>query len=144
MFKVEKTLSIIKPDAMKKQISGLIINRIEKEGFVIVAQKKILLTKKQAELFYREHSAKPFFNDLTTHMSSFPIIAQVLEKENAVVSFRTLMGATDPDQAEEGTLRRDFGSNITLNAVHGSDSIESAFREINFFFSYLELISDLR
>jgi nucleoside-diphosphate kinase len=143
MFRIEKTLSIIKPDAMKNQVSGLIINRIEKEGFNIIAQKKILLTKRQAEIFYREHSARAFFNDLTTHMSSFPVVVQALEKENAVVSFRTLMGVTDPELADEGTLRKDFGSSLMNNAVHGSDSIESAFREINFFFSHLELINEL-
>ncbi|MDR2760836.1 MAG: nucleoside-diphosphate kinase [Rickettsiales bacterium] len=137
---MERTLSIIKPDAMIKKVSGLIINRIEKEGFSIMAQKKLLLTKEQAKLFYREHGGKSFFEEFTTYMSSFPILVQVLEKENAVVSYRTLIGVTDPDQAAEGTLRKEFGTSISHNAIHGSDSIESAFREIRFFFSTMELI----
>jgi nucleoside-diphosphate kinase len=137
----ERTLSIIKPDAMRRQVSGLIIDRIEREGFFIVAQKKLLLTKDQARLFYREHSAKPFFDSLSSFMSSFPIVVQVLEKEDAVVQYRSLIGVTDPAQAEEGTLRREFGKSISENAMHGSDSIESAHREISFFFSTLELIN---
>jgi nucleoside-diphosphate kinase len=136
----EKTLSIIKPDAMKRNVSGLIINRLETEGFTIVAQKKLLLTKSQARLFYREHAAKSFFDELATYMSSDPILVQVLEREDAVVLYRSLMGTTDPAQAAEGTLRREFGTSISHNALHGSDSIESAQREIAFFFSTLELI----
>lgn len=136
----ERTLSIIKPNAMKRNVSGLIISRLEKEGFKIVAQKKLLLTKKQSELFYREHLAKPFFDSLTNFMSSGPVLVQVLEKVNAVVGYRTLMGATDPAQAEPGTLRKEFGVNIECNAVHGSDNVESAFREIHFFFTTLDLI----
>ena len=97
------------------------------------------MTKKQAELFYREHSAKPFFEDLTNFMSSGPVIVQVLEKENAVVEYRTLMGTTDLKQAEEGTLRKMFAESILRNSVHGSDNIESAFRETHFFFSQIEM-----
>jgi nucleoside-diphosphate kinase len=141
MILTEKTLSIIKPDAMKRQVSGLIISRMEQEGFKIIAQKKIILTKEQAKLFYREHSAKDFFDGLATYMSSDPILVQVLEKDDAVVSYRTLMGTTDPSQAAEGTLRKEFGTSISHNALHGSDSIESAVREIGFFFSTLELIN---
>lgn len=136
---VERTLSIIKPDAVERKLEGAIVSKIEEKGFNIIAQKKVWLTKKQAELFYREHSAKPFFEELSTFMSSGPIIVQVLEKENAVVEYRTLMGATDPKQAEEGTLRKMFAESISRNSVHGSDNIESAFRETHFFFSQIEM-----
>lgn len=139
---IERTLSMIKPNAVKRGVSGLIIHRLETEGFKIIAQKKIMLTKKLAELFYREHAQKPFFKSLVDFMTSGPIIVQVLEKENAVVDYRTLMGATDPKQAAEGTLRKEFATSITENAVHGSDNIESARRETHFFFSDLELIED--
>lgn len=139
---VERTLSMIKPNAVKRGVSGLIIHRLETEGFKIVAQKKIMLTRKLAELFYREHAQKPFFKSLVDFMTSGPIVVQVLEKENAVVDYRTLMGATDPKQAAEGTLRKEFATSITENAVHGSDNIESARRETHFFFSDLELIED--
>ncbi len=136
---IERTLSIIKPDAVERKLEGAIVSKIEEKGFSIIAQKKIWMTKKQAELFYREHSAKPFFEDLTNFMSSGPVIVQVLEKENAVVEYRTLMGATDPKQAEEGTLRKMFAESISRNSVHGSDNIESAFRETHFFFSQIEM-----
>ena len=136
---LERTLSIIKPDAVEKKLEGAIVSKIEENGFNIIAQKKIWLTKKQAELFYREHSAKPFFDELTTFMSSGPIIVQVLEKENAVVDYRTLMGFTDPKLADEGTLRKLFAESISKNAVHGSDNLESAFRETHFFFSSIEM-----
>ena len=136
---LERTLSIIKPDAVERKLEGAIVSKIEEKGFSIIAQKKIWMTKKQAELFYREHSAKPFFEDLTNFMSSGPVIVQVLEKENAVVEYRTLMGSTDPKQAEEGTLRKMFAESISRNSVHGSDNIESAFRETHFFFSQIEM-----
>lgn len=136
---IERTLSIIKPDAVERKLEGAIVSKIEEKGFSIIAQKKIWMTKKQAELFYREHSAKPFFEDLTNFMSSGPVIVQVLEKENAVVEYRTLMGTTDPKQAEEGTLRKMFAESISRNSVHGSDNIESAFRETHFFFSQIEM-----
>ena len=136
---LERTLSIIKPDAVERKLEGAIVSKIEEKGFSIIAQKKIRMTKKQAELFYREHSAKPFFEDLTNFMSSGPVIVQVLEKENAVVEYRTLMGSTDPKQAEEGTLRKMFAESISRNSVHGSDNIESAFRETHFFFSQIEM-----
>lgn len=136
---IERTLSIIKPDAVERKLEGAIVSKIEEKGFSIIAQKKIWMTKKQAELFYREHSAKPFFEDLTNFMSSGPVIVQVLEKENAVVEYRTLMGTTDPKQADEGTLRKMFAESISRNSVHGSDNIESAFRETHFFFSQIEM-----
>ena len=139
---IERTLSIIKPDAVKAGNSGLIIARLEKEGFKIVAQKRIKLSRKQVQLFYREHIQKPFFKDLTDYMVSGPIIAQVLEKENAVVDYRTLIGATDSREADEGTIRREFGKDKTENAVHGSDNIESANREIHFFFSDVEITNE--
>ena len=139
---IERTLSIIKPDAVQAGNSGLIIARLEKEGFKIIAQKRIKLSRKQVQLFYREHVQKPFFKDLTDYMVSGPIIAQVLEKENAVVDYRTLIGATDPREADEGTIRREFGTDRTANAVHGSDNIESANREIHFFFSDVEITNE--
>ena len=136
---LERTLSIIKPDAVGKRLEGAIIAKIEEKGFNIIAQKKVWLTKRQAELFYREHSAKPFFGELTDFMSSGPIIVQVLEKQNAVVDYRTLMGVTDPKLAEKDTLRKLFAESISKNAVHGSDNLESAFRETHFFFSDIEM-----
>ena len=135
----QKTLSIIKPDAVERNLEGEIISLIEENGFKIVAQKKVWLTKTQAELFYREHSQKPFFEDLTTFMSRSPVVAQILEKENAVVEYRTLMGATDPKEADKGTLRNRFGKSKSENSVHGSDNIESAYRETHFFFSDIEV-----
>ena len=136
---IERTLSIIKPNAIARKLEGQIISKIESEGFEIVTQKKLLMTKSQVELFYREHSQKPFFESLVAFMCSGPVVAQVLEKENAVVSYRTLMGATDPKLAEKGTIRKEFGTSITENAVHGSENLESAWREIHFFFSDLEI-----
>ncbi|MDR1499314.1 MAG: nucleoside-diphosphate kinase [Rickettsiales bacterium] len=136
---VERTLSIIKPDAIERKLEGAIISKLENSGFTIVAQKKILLSKSQAQLFYREHSAKPFFDELTTYMSSIPVVVQILEKENCVVEYRTIMGATDPKMADEGTIRREFGVNISQNSIHGSDNIESSWREIHFFFSDVEI-----
>ena len=136
---IERTLCIIKPDAISRNISGLIINDIESAGFKIIAQKKVWLTKTQAELFYREHSAKGFFNDLTDFMSRSPIVVQILEKENAVVDYRTLMGTTDPKNADKNTIRKQFGKSISENSVHGSDNIESAYRETHFFFSDIEV-----
>lgn len=136
---IEKTLSIIKPDAVERNLEGAIVTMIEEHGFKIIAQKKIWLTKNQAQLFYREHSAKPFFDDLTSFMSRSPIIVQILEKENAVVEYRTLMGTTDPKNADKETIRQKFGKSISENSVHGSDNIESAYRETHFFFSDIEV-----
>lgn len=136
---IERTLSIIKPDAVERGLEGSIVTMIEESGFKIIAQKKVWLTKTQAELFYREHSAKGFFNDLTDFMSRSPIVVQILEKENAVVDYRTLMGTTDPKNADKNTIRKQFGKSISENSVHGSDNIESAYRETHFFFSDVEV-----
>ena len=138
----EKTLSIIKPDSMKKNFAGKIISRLEEEGFKIIAQKRVLLTKKQAGEFYREHSMKPFFGELVNFMVSAPISVQVLQKEDAVLEYRALMGMTDPKDSPEGSLRKEFGASIGENAVHGSDNIESARREIALFFSELEVMRE--
>ncbi len=135
---MEKTFAIIKPDAVAAGNSGKIIDRIEQEGFKIIAMKKIRLTKKQAEGFYAVHKEKPFFNDLTDFMSSGPCIVMALEKDNAILDWRKLMGATNPADAEEGTLRKLYGKNIDNNATHGSDAPETAAIELKYFFSDLE------
>lgn len=137
---MEKTFAIIKPDAVAAGYSGKIIDRIEREGFKIVAMKKIWMTKKMAEGFYAVHKDKPFFNDLTTFMSSGPSIVMILEKENAIADWRKLMGATNPANAEEGTLRKEFGKNIDNNAVHGSDAPETAAQETRYFFADIEIV----
>jgi nucleoside-diphosphate kinase len=137
---MERTFAIIKPDATAAGSAGAILTRIEKEGFKIVGLKKIHLSKKQAEGFYAVHSARPFFNDLTNFMCSAPCIVMILEKENAIKDWRTLMGATNPKDAAEGTLRKEFGKNIDNNATHGSDAPETAAYEMAFFFSELELV----
>ena len=137
---IERTLSIIKPDATKRNITGKIISCFEDSGLNIVAQKKILLTKEQAEGFYSIHSEKPFFQDLVSFMTSAPIIVQVLEGENAILKNREIMGATNPDNATDGTIRKLFALNVQENSVHGSDSDENAEKEINFFFKENEII----
>lgn len=137
---MEKTFAIIKPDAVKAKNTGKIIDRIEAEGFTIKAFKKIHMTKAIAERFYFVHRERPFYNDLTNFMSSGPCVVLCLEKENAIKDWRTLMGATNPESAEEGTLRKLYGKNIDNNAVHGSDAPETAAEEIAFFFSGLELV----
>ncbi len=136
----ERTLSIIKPDAVKANYAGKIIDMLESNGFSIVGMKKVKLTKDQAEKFYIVHKERPFYDSLTSFMSEGPIIVMVLEKENAIEDYRKLMGATNPEEAEDGTIRKIFGSDIERNAVHGSDSKESADFEIPFFFSELELV----
>ena len=138
---VERTLAIIKPDAVERNIIGEIIKDIESSGLKIIAMKMIHLTKKQAEGFYYVHKEKPFFNSLTDYMSSGPIVVMVLEGDGAIEKWRRLMGATDPAKAEEGTIRKRFGLNIERNSVHGSDSPESAKYEIAYFFSSLEMVS---
>ena len=130
----ERTLSIIKPDATKRNITGKIISCFEESGLNIIAQKKILLTKERAEGFYSVHSDKPFFADLVNFMTSAPIIVQVLEGENAILKNREIMGATNPKDAIEGTIRKLYGISIDKNSVHGSDSVENAKKEIKFFF----------
>ncbi|MCW9699310.1 MULTISPECIES: nucleoside-diphosphate kinase [unclassified Avibacterium] len=131
---MERTLSIIKPDAVERNLIGKILNRLESEGFRIIAMKMVHLTQTQAEGFYAEHQGKPFFTDLVDYMTSAPVVVSVLEKENAIKNYRTLMGATDPEKAEEGTIRKQFALSQRQNCVHGSDSPESAAREIAYFF----------
>lgn len=138
--KKERTLSIIKPDATRRHLSGLINARLEKEGLFIVAQKRLHLTEAQAAAFYHVHSERTFFGELCHFMSTAPIVAQILEAPKAIETYRTLMGATNPALADEGTLRREFGLSIEENAVHGSDAPETAQFEIPFFFSALELV----
>lgn len=133
----EKTFAIIKPDAVAAKNSGKIIDIIENNGFDILAIKKVVLTKYQAEAFYEVHKGKPFYNELIDYITSGPIIMMVLAKENAVIGWRNLMGATDPLKAEQGTIRKMFGKSIGSNAVHGSDSLENAKREIGLFFPEL-------
>ena len=137
---VQKTLSIIKPDAMKLKYSGKIIDFIEDNGFLIVAQKKIVLTKSQAKAFYSVHKDRPFYNELVDFMISGPILVQIIEAEDAVSYYRKIMGNTNPEEAEEGTIRKLYGTDIQCNAVHGSDSMENANIEVSFFFSKLEMI----
>jgi nucleoside-diphosphate kinase len=138
-MKFERTLSIIKPDAVQKNIIGEIYTRFEKAKLQIVASKMLLLSKKQAESFYFVHAKQNFFPQLINFMISGPIVIQVLEGENAVQKNRDLMGATDPQKAERGTIRSDFADSIDANSVHGSDSLENAKEEIKFFFSQIEL-----
>ena len=134
MSNIEKTLSIIKPDAVERNLENEIKNILRENGFKIEKEKKIQLVKSEAEEFYKVHETKPFYNDLCTYLSSGPIVVMILEKEGAVTANRELMGATDPKKAEEGTLRKKFGVSIDKNSVHGSDSVENAKIEVNFFF----------
>ena len=135
-----RTFTIIKPDSVEKGNFGRIISRIEAEGFRVIGIKKIALSERQAQAFYAVHSERPFFGDLVRYMTSGPVYVAALEKENAVSSLRSLMGATDPGKADEGTLRREFGESIERNAIHGSDSDENAKIEIAFFFAGNELV----
>ena len=135
MNNLEQTLSIIKPDAVERNLSEEIKSEFKKNGFNILKEKKIKLEKSDAEKFYKVHQTKPFYNDLCDYLSSGPIVVITLEKENAVADNRKLMGATDPKNAESGTLREKYGISIDKNSVHGSDSIENAKIEINFFFN---------
>ena len=137
----QKTLSIIKPDAMNAKLSGNIIKFIEDKGFKIIVQKKLKLNKAQAEAFYAIHKDRPFFEELVKFMLSGSILVQVLEAENAVDFYREVMGSTNPEEAKANTIRKEFGTDIQCNAVHGSDSIENARIEISFFFNQLELIN---
>lgn len=138
---VERTLSIIKPDAVAKNVIGEIYSRFEKNGLSIVAAKMVQLGNEKAEGFYAEHKGRPFFPDLIKFMTSGPVTVQVLEGEGAVAKNRELMGATNPKEADAGTIRADFAESIDANAVHGSDSSESAAREISYFFDAAELCS---
>jgi nucleoside-diphosphate kinase len=136
----QRTFSIIKPDAVRKGHALAILAEIEKAGFKVIGIKKLSLSKVQAEGFYHVHSARPFFDSLTTFMSSGPIIPLVLEKDNAIADLRKLMGATNPANAEEGTIRKQFAGSIEENAIHGSDAEDTAAFEIGFFFAGLELV----
>ncbi|HHF5803408.1 TPA: nucleoside-diphosphate kinase [Haemophilus influenzae] len=135
----ERTFSIIKPDAVKRNLIGAILTRFEQNGFKIIASKMVRLTREQAEGFYAEHQGKEFFAPLVDYMMSSPIVVSVLEKENAVKDYRTLIGTTNPETAEEGTIRKDFALSQRENSVHGSDSIENANREIAYFFTDCEI-----
>ncbi len=134
MSNLEQTLSIIKPDAVERNLENEIKEIFKVKGFKIIKEKKIQLEKSDAEKFYKVHETKPFYNDLCTYLSSGPIIVMILEKENAVIGNRELMGATNPKEAEDGTIRKKYGISIDKNSVHGSDSIENAKIEIDFFF----------
>ena len=134
MSNIEQTLSIIKPDAVERNLDNEIKQMFIKNGFNIFKEKKIQIEKSEAEKFYKVHETKPFYNDLCTYLSSGPIIAMILEKENAVADNRKLMGATNPKDAEEETIRKKYGISIDKNSVHGSDSVENAKIEIDFFF----------
>ena len=131
----EQTLSIIKPDAVERNLELDIKEIFKEKGFSILKEKKIQIEKSEAEKFYKVHETKPFYNDLCAYLSSGPIVVMVLEKENAVLANRELMGATNPKDAEEGTIRKKYGISIDKNSVHGSDSIENAKIEVNFFFN---------
>ena len=134
MSNLEQTLSIIKPDAVERNLENEIKEMFKSNGFKILKEKKIQIEKSEAEKFYKVHETKPFYNDLCAYLSSGPIIVMVLEKDNAVLGNRELMGATNPEDAEEGTIRKKYGISIDKNSVHGSDSVENAKIEIDFFF----------
>lgn len=138
---MERTLNIIKPDAVTRNLIGKILSRFEEEGLRIVALKRLQLTKDEAEGFYAVHRERPFFDSLTTYMTSGPIVVNVLEGTDAIAKLRTIMGATDPAKADSGTIRAEFGQNIEHNSVHGSDAPETAAYEISYFFNALELKS---
>ena len=137
---MEKTFSIIKPDAVKRNLIGHINQIIEAAGLNVIASKKMYLTKKQAEIFYSVHKERPFFNSLVSYMTSGPVQVQVLEGDEAISNYRKIMGATNPEEAEEGTIRKLYAQSIEANSVHGSDSSENAKIEISFFFSGSELV----
>ena len=134
MSNIEQTLSIIKPDAVERNLDSQIKEMFRTNGFTIVQEKKIQIEKQEAEKFYKVHETKPFYNDLCTYLSSGPIIVMILEKENGIMANRELMGSTNPKDAAEGTIRKKFGISIDKNSVHGSDSVENAKIEIDFFF----------
>lgn len=136
---IERTLAIVKPDAVARKVTGKILQRIEESGFQIRAMRLVSLTRQEAEGFYMVHRDRPFFGSLTTFMSSGPAVVMVLEAEHAILKWRTLMGATDPAKAEPGTLRKEFAESIERNATHGSDAPETAAYEIGYFFAGVEL-----
>lgn len=137
---IERTLSIIKPDATKRNITGKINVMIEGAGLRIVAQKRVHLSRREASLFYDVHKERPFFNELVEFMVSGPVVVQVLEGENAVEAYRNVMGATNPEEADEGTIRKAYANNIGENSVHGSDSVENAKNEVSFFFAECDIV----
>ena len=139
MSNAEQTLSIIKPDAIERNLENEIKQMFKDTGFQIIKEKKIQIEKSEAELFYKVHETKPFYNDLCAYLSSGPIVVMILEKESAVLANRELMGATNPSEADPGTIRADFAETIDANAVHGSDSSDSAAREISYFFDDSEI-----
>lgn len=138
----EQTLAIIKPDAIERNLTGEILRRVEKAGLRIKAMKMVRMNKEQAKGFYSVHEDKPFFQSLTEYMSSGPAVVAVLEGDNAISAYRELMGATNPEEAEEGSIRKDYALDIEKNSVHGSDSQENADIEINYFFNQLEVIPE--
>ncbi|MGB5950380.1 MAG: nucleoside-diphosphate kinase [Parvibaculum sp.] len=137
---LERTLSIIKPDATRRNLTGKIVDRFESAGLRVIASKRLWLSKAQAEGFYAVHKERPFFNDLVAFMISGPVVVQVLEGENAIAKNREIMGATNPANAAEGTIRKDFAESIEANSVHGSDAPETAAQEISYFFSGIEIV----
>ena len=136
---VERTLSIVKPDATRRNLVGQVVAKLEQQGLRIVAMKRLRLTRDQAERFYDVHKERSFFSDLCEFMTSGPVVVQVLQGENAIAQNRGIMGATNPANADEGTIRKEFGESVEVNTVHGSDSPETAAREISFFFSETEV-----
>lgn len=138
---IEYTFSIIKPDATRRNLIGKVNSYLEAADLKIVAQKMVKLSEEQAKQFYAEHSERPFFSSLITYMTSAPVVLQVLKGDNAVLKNREIMGATNPAEAENGTIRKDFAENIEANSVHGSDSLESAKKEISFFFDKSEIVA---
>ena len=136
---IQRTFSIIKPDATARNLEGTILSRIQGAGLKVVAMKKIRMTKEQAEGFYYVHKERPFFQSLVEFMTSGPVVCSILEGENAIARYRELMGATNPADAAEGTIRKDFAENIEANSVHGSDAPETAEYELNYFFNNLEI-----
>jgi nucleoside-diphosphate kinase len=137
---IEQTLAIIKPDAVSRGLIGKILARVEEQGFRVRALRMVQLSKQTAQAFYQVHAERPFYESLTTYMSSGPVVPMLLERENAIQSLRDLMGATNPQQAAPGTIRRDYGENIERNAIHGSDAAATASGEIAFFFNHLERV----
>ena len=135
----QRTLSIIKPDAVKRNITGKIIQKFEDGGLSIIAQKRMILTKERAEAFYSVHKERPFYNDLVSFMTSGPVVVQILEGDNAIQRNRDIMGATNPEEADSGTIRAEYALNIEANSVHGSDSEDNAVIEISFFFDPSEI-----
>jgi len=137
---VERTLSIIKPDATRRNLTGAIVDRFEKAGLSVIASRRMMLSTAQAEAFYNVHKARPFYRSLVDFMTSGPVVVQVLQGENAIAKNREVMGATDPSKAAAGTIRKDFAESIEANSVHGSDAPETAAHEIRFFFCELDIV----